>query len=668
MSIPKEIVQEINRLKSLIHYHNKKYYVDYYPEISDSEFDELMAKLIKLEKEYPELIEANSPTQRVGGKLLDGFKAVAHKIPMKSLGNTYSSGELIDFDQRIKKILLVDDVKYVVEYKIDGVSISLKYEDGEFVQAATRGDGDFGDDVTNNIRTIRSIPIKLTRAISIEVRGEVFFPIPNFKEFNRQRDELNEKTFANPRNAAAGSLKLLDPREVNKRHLDAFIYNIADCNENPPETHFDRLVYIKDLGFKVNLKHSIKYQTINGIINDLNSWEIGRNNLDYETDGLVIKVNSIDYQQKLGFTAKEPRWAISYKFPAKQMTSKIIDITLSVGRLGTITPVAILEPVFLSGTTVSRASLHNFDEIKRKDIRIGDTVFIEKGGEIIPQVVSVVESKRDLESKPFEMPTQCPECKSILIKDEDEVALRCVNINCIAQLKRKIQYFTSKSGVDIEGLGESIVELLVDKGFLKDYADIFYLTKEDLSSLEGLGDKSAENLIQSIELKKKIPLHKLITALGIKHIGNKASQTITKNFTSLSSLKSATIEELTAIPEIGPVMAESVIQFFVNTNNLNVLNKLEKVCEIINDYINPSKEKSFFTSKKFVLTGNLSNFTRKEAEEKIISLGGTCSSSVSNKTDYVIIGNNPGSKLQKAKELNVKVLNESEFINILETF
>ncbi len=660
-----QIKQELRDLMRFIDYHNRKYYIDAEPEVSDAEYDQLMKKLLTLEEEYPHLVDSNSPSQRVGGGPIDGFRSVEHKIPMKSLGNTYSPEELRDFDQRVKK--KANDVEYVVELKIDGVSISLRYEDGKLIQGITRGDGQYGDDVTHSVKTIRSIPLTLSKPVTLEVRGEAFFPISQFKLFNEEKSRAGEKTYVNPRNTTAGTLKLLDPREAAKRPLDVFIYNIAADNDpSLPSTHFERLTLLKDLGFKVN-EHARLLKDIEEVIEYVFSWEIRRESLDYDTDGMVIKVNSIVQQETLGYTSKEPRWAISYKFPATQMTTRINDIILSVGRLGNITPIAVLEPIFLAGTTVTRASLHNFDEITRKDVRIGDTAFVEKGGEIIPQVVSIVESKRKSDSTPYTAPIHCPECNFLLVKDE-EVALKCVNPSCLAQVKRQIEYFASKNAMDIEGLGESIVDLFVEKGFLKDYGDIYYLDKEEIASLEGFGGKSALKLIQSIEKSKKAPLYRLISGLGIKNIGTKAARILADTFHSIQNIQSKELDELVEVPEIGPIMAESVTRFFKESINLKVLSKLERACvrfeEDLSDRLSAVGD-NFFTGKRFVLTGNLSHFSRKEAEEKILSMGGTYSSSVSSKTDYVIAGDKAGLKLQKAKDLNISILTEKDLLTKL---
>ncbi|MDH5681412.1 MAG: NAD-dependent DNA ligase LigA, partial [Spirochaetota bacterium] len=533
MDREQEAQQAIEELRAKIHHHNRQYYVEAEPEISDGEYDSLMRELITLELRYPQFDDANSPSKRVGGQAIKGFRSVSHRTAMMSLGNSYSDEELIDFDERVKKRLDGEDYEYVVELKIDGVSMSLRYENGSLSQAVTRGDGSKGDDVTENIKTIRSIPLELEEKVSLDVRGEVYFPVSRFKEYNKIRSERGEKLFANPRNATAGTLKLLDSKEVAKRPLDMFLYGMAEGSEADfPSNQFERIAFLKGLGFKVN-PHIVLLKNIKEVTDYVKTWESKRETLDYETDGMVIKVNSISQQEKLGVTSKEPRWAMAYKFPATQITTQLKGIELSVGRLGTVTPVAVLEPVLLDGTTVSRASLHNFDEIKRKDVRVGDFVFVEKSGEIIPQVVSVVLSKRDPKSEPFDTPDECPECRSTLVKDPSEVALRCVNLSCPAQLKRKIQYFASKDGLDIDGLGESIVEVLIDQGLVKDFADIYSLKEEDLVPLEGFGERSAEKLIESISKSKSVPLHRLISGLGIKHIGSKAARVLSESCLSV---------------------------------------------------------------------------------------------------------------------------------------
>ncbi len=653
---------EIDKLRNIIHHHNKKYYVDAQPEISDFEYDTLIKKLIDLEQQHPEAYDPNSPSQRIYGDISKGFNTVEHTIAMKSLGNTYSEKELIDFNNRIVKNINTNP-QYVVELKIDGVSISIRYKNGKYSQAITRGDGQYGDDVSNNIRTIKSIPLILNKPDNLEVRGEVFLAKSIFKTLNKERMNNNLKPFANPRNTSAGSIKLLDPKEVSKRQLDAFFYGIANAdNKNIPQTHFDRLNYIKTLGLKVN-GHIALLDSIHDVIEYINTWIDKRHDLDYDTDGMVIKVNSISQQNILGYTAKEPRWAISYKFPAKQMSSIIEDISLSVGRLGIITPIAILNPILLSGTKVSRASLHNFDEITRKDIRIGDTVFIEKGGEIIPQVISVVESKRKTTSTTFPPPISCPCCKTNLVKED--VFLICPNINCSEQLKRRIQYFASKDAMDIDGLGENIIELFINKELIKDYGDLFYLTKDMIINMEGFKDKSVDNLISSINNSKSRPLYRLIKALGIKHIGSRASTILANNFNSIAELKQANTNSLTNIDDIGPTMANSIIDFFKQAYNLNIILKLEKAGVSMKESMTAINKDNFFFNKTFVLTGSLTKLSRKEAQDKIISYGGNISSSISKKTHCLIAGTNPGSKLDKANKLNITILSEQEFIEQL---
>ncbi len=658
-----EAKNEINRLIKEINYHNKCYFVDNNPQISDYEYDKLLEKLNKLEAEYPEFVQAESPTQRVGDEPINEFKTIKHSIPMKSLGKTYNSQDLKNFDAGIKKKLGIDKIEYVVELKIDGVSITLKYENGKFIYGATRGDGNTGDDVSQNLKTIQSIPLTLEKPLTIEVRGEAYIPSEDFRKLNQQREADGKKIFANPRNACAGSLKILDPKIVSKRPLDAFIYNVAQVSDSDVtlKTHSDMLKLLKQIGFRVNEN----YKVVNGIsevIDYIASWETKRFDLDYETDGMVIKINNLEFQEKLGYTAKEPRWAIAYKFPAKQISTKINSITLQVGRTGIITPVAELEPVQLSGTTVSRATLHNFDELERKDIRVGDYVFVEKSGEIIPQVVKVIEEKREKSSERFIAPKTCPECNQPVKRAEGEVAIRCENPHCPAQVVGRISHFTSKKAMDIEGMGEKIVKRFYELGFLKDISDIYDLDIDKIKELEGFGKKSAENLQKAITKSKENDLRRLIYGLGIKYIGEKASGLLADRFRSLEALMSAKHEDLVAIDEIGDVMAQSIIDYFSLETNSNIISRLKGFgVKMEQEKAEQAISSQFFTGKKFVLTGTLELYTRKEAEDLINKFGGKTTSSVSKKTDYVLAGKDAGSKLEKAKNLGVKILDEQAF-------
>lgn len=660
--------ERIRDLRRQINYHDKKYYIENQPEISDYEYDQLMKELEKLENENPELITPDSPAQRVSGEPIEGFNTVIHEIPMLSLGNTYSYEEMIEFDQRVKRFLLkneaidVENIQYVVEPKIDGVSISVRYEDGIFSLASTRGDGVRGDDVTANVKTIRSIPLRLSDPVTIEVRGEIYFPKTDFAQLNREREENGENLFANPRNAAAGSLKTLDPRVVDQRPLNAFFYAVAEM-ENVV-SHWQVLQQLIHLGLKVN-QHNKRCNGIDEVIAYCKEWETNRHNLDYDIDGMVIKVNSLNYQKLLGFTAKSPRWAIAYKYAPETAESKILEIDLQVGRLGTVTPVAIMEPVQLSGTVVSRASLHNEDEIKRKDVRVGDWVEIEKAGEIIPQVVRVRYENRDGTQQPFEFPETCPVCGADLVRYEGEVAIRCENITCPAQIKRKIQHFAQRTAMNIEGLGAALVEQLVDNGLITDYADLYYLKKEQLIELERMGEKSSQNLIDAIEKSKDNSLNQLIYGLGIRFVGSKAARLLSENFPSLEALKTATQEELSQIHDIGEVMAESVIIFFRDENNLKVLKKLEAAGVRTKAKQQDDHVEKILTDKTFVITGTLANYSRRAIKELIQTLGGRVTGSVSKKTDYLIVGENPGSKYDKAQKLGIIILNESEFEKLI---
>jgi len=659
------IEEQIKELKDKINYHDRKYYIENNPVISDSEYDELYRKLKELEAKHPEYITPDSPTQRIGDKPIESFKQLTHRFPMKSLGNTYNENELRDFDNRVKKILERTDIDYVIETKIDGVSVSLIYEDGILKLGATRGNGYIGDDITENLKTIKSIPLTLKYPIDIEVRGEVYFPIKDFNEMNAKRLENNEKIFANPRNAASGTLKLLDPKEVAKRPLNIFLYYVAylnSKNENniPKNQQYEMIKYLNEIGLRTN-PYSVICKNIEEVISYIKSFEKNRYNLDYDIDGMVIKVNNIDYHDILGYTEKEPRWAIAYKYPAKQATTKVLSIEISVGRLGALTPIANLEPVSLSGTTVSRASLHNFEELTRKDLRIGDTVLIEKSGEIIPQVVKVVLENRTAESIPFPEPIYCPECKTELIKDNKEVILRCPNtLNCQPQIIKRIEHFVSKYAMDIEGLGESNVKRFVDEKLIKDIADIYYLDYNRITDFEGFGEKSVEKLKVAIEKSKNNPLWRVISGLGIKHIGVKASKQLAENFKSINNLIKLSKENILEIEDFGDVMAESIIEFFSDSKNTIIIDRLSKAGLSLQDEHNIEKEikDNFFKDKSFVLTGELENYKRKELEEIISTYGGKTVSSVSKKTDYVIVGGNPGSKYEKAQKLGINILSE----------
>ncbi|MCM8806393.1 MAG: NAD-dependent DNA ligase LigA [Candidatus Omnitrophica bacterium] len=657
---PKERIEE---LVKLLNYYNYMYYVENNPVISDYEYDQLYKELVELEEKYPEYRLPDSPTQKVGGAVLEGFRTVEHKIPMLSMDNTYSREELIEFDQRIKRMADVREVEYVVELKYDGVAVSLHYENGNFILGVTRGDGIKGDDITENLKTIKTLPLKIDYKETLEVRGEVYMRKDDFEKLNKEREKRGEVLFANPRNATAGSLKLLDPKIVAQRNLQIFIYQ--GFLKDGPETHWEVLEFLKKIGFPVSPYKKL-CKNIEEVIEYCDEWQEKRFSLPYNIDGMVVKVNNLNLQKTLGTTTKSPRWAVAYKFPAEQVTTIVKDVIVQVGRTGTLTPVAILEPVFVSGTTVSRATLHNFDEIQRLGLKIGDRVFVEKSGEIIPKVVKVIPEVRTGNEKDVPIPEVCPVCGSKVVKDKEEVAIRCPNIRCPAQVKERIIHFASRDAMNIEGLGEKWVNILVDKGFLTDYGDIYYLKYEDLIRLERMGSKSARNLLDSIEKSKTRPFENLIYALGIRHIGIHASEILAEEFNSIDELKNATFERLSSIHEIGPIMAESIIEFFSNEENLKVIEKLKKAGVKMEKEIKEEK-KDILSGLTFVITGTLKNYTRNEIQDYIKKLGGKVTDSVSKKTDYLICGDQPGSKLQKAKSLGIKIITEEEFEELVKS-
>ncbi len=665
MSLSREEAKEkIEKLKKEIRFHEYKYYVENAPVISDFEFDKLLKELERLESIYPEFITPDSPTQRIGEQPIEGFESVEHKNPMLSLQNAYSFEELFDFDAKVKKNTGISSVEYVTELKIDGLSISLIYENGILVRGITRGDGKRGDDVTHNVKTIRSIPLRIKEKRKVEVRGEVFLSKEAFEKINREKELKGEPLFANPRNAAAGTMRLLDPKEVARRGLDIFVYYIFINDTEPFDTHYENLKFLKALGFKVNPNSRLN-KNINEVINFCKEWEPKREELDYDVDGIVVKVNDINLQKKLGATSKFPKWAIAYKFPPKQVRTRIKDIIVQVGRTGAITPVAVLEPVEVAGSTVSRATLHNEDEIRRKDIRIGDWVWLVKSGDVIPKITGVIKERRTGDEKEFKMPEYCPSCGAKLYKPEGEAIWRCPNVSCPAKLKGSILHFVSRDAMNIEGMGESLVQQLLDKKMLKDIADIYYLDPEKIEKLERMGKKSTENLMREIEKSKKNELYRLIYGLGIRLVGEYTAKLLASHFKSLDSLMNVGKEELTEINEIGEKVAESIVIFFNEERNLRVIEKLRKAG--LNFYQKKEKEPVLakFQGLQFVFTGELDKYSRSEAKKIVESLGGRVSSSVSKKTDYVVVGKNPGSKFEKAKSLGVKILNENEFLKLI---
>lgn len=667
------VEKKIKELREKINQHDYRYYVLAEPLISDLEYDKLVKELEKLENENPHLITPDSPTQRVGKDLTKEFKPVAHKVPMLSLANTYDEQDLYDFDRRVKEALPDNEkVEYVVEYKIDGASVSLNYVNGYLKTAATRGDGLVGEEITTNVKTIRSVPLCIEipqnlryKLKDFEVRGEIFMKIKDFEKLNREREEAGEKLFANPRNSTAGTLKLQDPRIVAKRNLNIFVYSLISLDEQL-ESQEENLKLLKQLGFKVNPEYKV-CKSIEEVLTFCNKLEQKRDLLDYEIDGAVIKVNSVKQQNILGSIAKSPRWAVAYKFKAKQAFTKLKDIVWQVGRTGAVTPVAELEPVKLAGSTISRATLHNIDEIKRKDIRVGDTVIIEKGGDVIPKIVTVVLEDRPSKSKPTLPPDNCPVCGSKLVHPQDEVALYCENPECSAQIKARLIHFASRGAMDIEGLGEALIDLFVEKGFIKHFSDIYKLKnkREELIKIERLGEKSVDNLLKSIEKSKEQPFHKVLFAIGIRYVGSGAAQKIANHFGDINSLMSASEDEISSIYEIGPSISKSIKNFFSNKNNVHIVEELKSAGLNFKSDFRKEIKNTALTNKTFVLTGTLSSLTREEASAKILKLGGKVTSSVSKNTDYVIAGEKAGSKLTKAEKLGVKILNEEEFIRLL---
>ncbi|MBD3183045.1 NAD-dependent DNA ligase LigA [Candidatus Poribacteria bacterium] len=659
--------KRIDELRKQINYHSRKYYIEDNPEISDYEFDQLMKELEELEDRHPDLITPNSPTQRVGGEPAEQFETVQHRSAMLSLDNTYSPEELLEFDKRVRKLIPEQEIEYVAELKLDGLGIALVYEEGRFTRGATRGDGATGEDVTSNLRTIRTIPLVIENQLPVmEVRGEVYMRRKAFQKLNQEREENDENLFANPRNAAAGSVRLLDPRITASRPLEIFVYALTYAEGANFSTHYESLQFLKDSGLKIN-PHTKKFGSIEEVLKYCEEWTERREDIDYEIDGVVIKVNSLAQQTELGSTNKSPRWAISYKFPARRATTKIEDIIIQVGRTGSLTPVAVLTPVSLSGIVIARATLHNEDEIKRKDIRIGDTVIVERAGDVIPAVVMVLEEKRTGEEKEFTMPETCPVCGSDVFKPENEAVSRCTNPECPAQIKENLHHFASRNAMDIEGLGPSLIDQLVKKDMVHNSADLYYLQKEQLAQLERMGDKSAQNLMDELEKSKDNSLSRFIFALGIRHVGTRAADILAERYSSIDELTKATTEELQEIDEIGPRIAESVEQFFQQERTKRMLDKFR------NAGIKMQEEKSYHESsqplngKNFVLTGSLESMTRDEASQYIKDAGGKVSSSVSKNTDYVVVGESPGSKYDKAQKLGITILDEEEFLKLMDS-
>jgi len=679
-------------LRQQINCHNYRYYVLDSPVISDAEYDRLMQELVTLEEEHPELVTPDSPTQRVGAPPAIAFESYTHHQPMLSLSNAFGDEELLAFDRRIKRMLDMDaeaDIEYVAELKIDGLAVSLTYEGGRLVRGATRGDGYSGEDITTNLRTINAIPLTLFQGIEgetrrrgdaatetinhqpsaipaiprmMEVRGEVFMLHEEFRRINREREAAGEPTFANPRNAAAGSVRQLDSSITARRNLDIFVYGVGFVQGGGFSTHFETLQALKSWGFKVNpnVRLCRSIEEIRAFITD---WSEKRETLGYDIDGVVVKVNSLELQNRLGFVARSPRWATAYKYPATQETTVIRDIIVQVGRTGALTPVAVMDPVEVGGVTVSRATLHNEDEIRRKDVRIGDTVVIQRAGDVIPEVVQVTKDRRTGDEIPFQMPSKCPVCGGEVERPEGEAVARCINLACPAQVKERIVHFTSRNALNIEGVGPGQVDQLTDKGLIRDPADLYYLKLEDLLPLERMGEKLASNILGAIEKSRDTTLARLIYGLGIRHVGEHVAQVLADHFGSIERIQDASDEELSSVPEVGPVIARSIAKFFAQPENRAVLEKLRQAG------VTPRTEKvaarAALAGKTFVFTGALESFSREEAEEKVCLLGGRAASSVSRSTDFVVAGESAGSKLQKARELGITVLTEEQFVEMI---
>ncbi|MCK4886699.1 MAG: NAD-dependent DNA ligase LigA [Planctomycetes bacterium] len=657
--------ERIAKLRQEIVRHDRLYYVDNAPEISDGQYDSLFAELKELEAERPELVTADSPTQRVSERPIDGFASIRHAAAMLSIDNTYNADELRKFDERVRKGLESDDFEYVVELKIDGLAVNLRYEEGKLVSAATRGDGAVGDDVTSNVRTIRAVPLSLAGVGwpgVLEARGEVYMPKKSFARLNELRQEAEESLFANPRNAAAGSLKLLDPRITAGRNLSFFAYATGQVSEGLADNHYDSLMAFKKLGLAVN-PNVQKAKNINEAIEICAGWHERRYELDYQVDGMVIKVNRYDQQSILGSTGRAPRWCISYKFPAERAKTVVTSIDVQVGKSGILTPVANFEPVQLAGTMVKRASLHNFDEVARLDVREGDSVLIEKAGEIIPQVVEVLKDERLDGSKALELPVECPNCHGAIARDENGVYIRCLNPECGGQFKELLKYFAGRDQMDIENLGASLIEQLVDVGLVKNFADLYKLTKEQLTALERMAEKSADNVIKAIEKSKAQPLWRFLAALGIRHIGSQSAQILAEHFGSLQAIRDADEETLAGVDQIGPVMAKSIYDYFRNADSVKIIDEL--LAAGVKAEHESMRKSDVLVGKTIVVTGTLETMTRDQAKQAIVEAGGKVSSSVSKKTDYVLAGKEAGSKLDKAVALGVTVIDEQQFIEMI---
>ncbi|MCD8824948.1 NAD-dependent DNA ligase LigA [Mammaliicoccus sciuri] len=658
-----DLKSRVKELHQLLHRYNHEYHVLDNPTVPDSEYDQLLHELISIEDKHPELKTDDSPTVRVGGSPLSQFEKINHDTPMLSLGNAFNEEDLRKFDQRVRE--KVNNVRYTCELKIDGLAVSLKYVNGRFVQGLTRGDGTTGENITENLKTIHAIPLTIKEPLSIEVRGEAYMPRKSFVSLNEQKEQNGEQLFANPRNAAAGSLRQLDSKLTAKRKLDIFLYSVNDLTEIEADSQSEALNNLDELGFKTN-KERETFDDIEGVLSFISKWTEQRNNLSYDIDGIVIKVDDLSQQEELGFTQKSPRWAIAYKFPAEEVLTTLTDIELSIGRTGVVTPTAILEPVKVAGTTVSRASLHNEDLIHEKDIRIGDKVVIKKAGDIIPEVVKSIAEERSEDSEIYHMPTHCPSCEHELVRIEGEVALRCINPKCSAQLVEGMIHFVSRQAMNIDGLGDKIIEQLYQNDKIKDVADLYYLTKDDLLPLERMGEKKVQNLLTAIEASKEKSLEHLLFGLGVRHLGTKASRVIAEKYETIDRLFEVTIEDLTEIPDVGHKMAQSLVTYMENDDIKVLIDKLkQKNVNMTYTGIKQSEIEGHpdFTGKTFVLTGKMTEMTRPEATKVIQSLGAKVTGSVTKNTDVVIAGEDAGSKLEKAEKLNIEVWSEEDWLN-----
>ena len=663
-----DATKRVEALRDMLDRYSHEYYVLDKPTVTDAEYDLLYHELVALEEKFPELISGDSPTQRVGGTILPGFEKVTHDIPMLSLGNAFGKEDLLNFDKRISK-LTDKKVQYICELKIDGLALSLKYENGKLIQAATRGDGVVGENVTQNVRTIKSVPLKLKYPYSMEVRGECYMPKASFVELNQKREENGEDIFANPRNAAAGGLRNLDPKQTAKRNLNTFMYTVADFGEIEAVSQSDALEQLDKIGIRTNHERRV-FDTIEEVWEYTQEFQEQRTNLPYDIDGIVIKVNDFKAQEDIGFTIKAPRWAIAYKFPAEEAHTIVNEIEWTVGRTGVVTPTAIMNPVQLAGTTVQRASLHNVDLIRERDIRLNDTVVIHKAGDIIPEVTRVVEDLRPADSVPYDFPTHCPTCDSELIHLDEEVALRCINPKCPAQIIEGLTHFVSRNAMNIDGLGNKVIIQLYEKELVKDVADLYSLTYDQLVTLDKIKDKSANNLLTAIDASRANSLERLLFGLGIRNVGANAAKLLAEEFETIEGLQQAEKEAIIAIEGIGDIIADSVVTFFELPEVTELIEEL-RAKDINLAYLGKKKEivaesDSYFNGKTIVLTGKLTHFTREEAKERIENLGGKVTGSVSKKTDFIVAGEDAGSKLTKAQSLDISVWNEDQLLETLE--